>query len=48
MGSRKKLIKTTLPALFCVMALLLAACGGSSTAGLHHESSTKQTGVYHS
>jgi len=31
MGSRKKLIKTTLPALFCMMALLLAACGGGTS-----------------
>ena len=48
MGSRKKLIKTTLPALFCVMALLLAACGGSSPPACTNESNAKQTGVYHS
>src|SRR5579872_6963554 len=30
MGSRKKLITTTLPALLCVMALFLAACGGGT------------------
>ncbi|HLX39313.1 MAG TPA: peptide ABC transporter substrate-binding protein, partial [Ktedonobacteraceae bacterium] len=28
MVSRQKLIKTTLPALLCVMALFVAACGG--------------------
>src|SRR5579863_7470032 len=31
MGSRKKLITSTLTALLCVMVLLLAACGGSTT-----------------
>ncbi|HLJ35517.1 MAG TPA: peptide ABC transporter substrate-binding protein, partial [Ktedonobacteraceae bacterium] len=31
MGSRKKLIKTILPAFLCMMALLLAACGGGTT-----------------
>src|SRR5947209_13175711 len=30
MRSRQKLINTTLPALLCVMALVLAACGGST------------------
>jgi oligopeptide transport system substrate-binding protein len=31
MGSRKKLIKTILPSLLCVMALLVVACGTSTT-----------------
>ncbi|MEO8973934.1 MAG: peptide ABC transporter substrate-binding protein [Ktedonobacteraceae bacterium] len=30
MGSRKKLIKTILPGFLCIMALLMAACGGST------------------
>ncbi len=30
MGSRQKLIKTILPACLCVLALLLAACGGTT------------------
>ncbi len=45
MGSRKKLIKTILPAFLCLMALLLAACGGTtpnSTSGATKASADKQ------
>jgi len=44
MGSRKKLIKTILPAMLCVMALLLAACGGtaSTTTGVTKAAANKQ------
>ena len=33
MGTHKKLITTTLPALLCIMALFLAACGSGGQSG---------------
>ena len=46
MKSRKKLIKTILPALLCAMALLMAACGaGGSTPGHDDEGGSQQAGI---